>query len=83
MKYRLKDQILQEKLDAISDGDFSKKLQSAYPSQVFLDCLCVNFGGEVKQIEMVGGLHPGRLLARFHPSEIEEVPEYDPDEENE
>lgn len=83
MKYRLKDRALQEKLDAISDGDFSKQLQDAYTSQVFLDCLCVNFGGEVEQIEMVGGLYPGRLLARFHTSEIEEVHEYDPKRWNE
>lgn len=82
MRYRLKNRELQKQLDQISNGDFSKQLQDHYTSQVFLNCLCVNFGGEVKQIEMVGGFHPARLLARFHPSEIEEMPEYDPDEED-
>lgn len=32
MKYRLKDRELQEKLDEISDGDFSKRLEEVDPN---------------------------------------------------
>lgn len=31
MRYRLKDTVLQEKLDALSDGDFSRNLQMIEP----------------------------------------------------
>lgn len=73
MKYRLKDRELQEKLDAISGGDFSKKLQDPAKSE---EGFAVAYG----DFPEINGL---RHLSIFLADEIEEVPEYDPNAWNE
>lgn len=73
MKYRLKDRELQEKLDAISGGDFSKKLQDPAKSE---EGFAVAYG----DFPEINGL---RHLSLFLADEIEEVPEYDPNAWNE
>lgn len=73
MKYRLKDRELQEKLDAISGGDFSKKLQDPAKSE---EGFAVAYG----DFPETNGL---RHLSIFLADEIEEVPEYDPNAWNE
>lgn len=73
MKYRLKDRELQEKLDAISGGDFSKRLQDPAKSE---EGFAVAYG----DFPEINGL---RHLSLFLADEIEEVPEYDPKAWNE
>lgn len=73
MKYRLKDLELQEKLDAISGGDFSKRLQDPAKSE---EGFAVAYG----DFHEINGL---RHLSLFLADEIEEVPEYDPNAWNE
>lgn len=73
MKYRLKDRELQEKLDAISGGDFSKRLQDPAKSE---EGFAVAYG----DFPEINGL---RHLSLFLADEIEEVPEYDPNAWNE
>lgn len=73
MKYRLKDRELQEKLDAISGGDFSKRLQDPAKSE---EGFAVAYG----DFPEINGL---RHLSIFLADEIEEVPEYDPNAWNE
>ena len=73
MKYRLKDRELQEKLDAISGGNFSKKLQDPAKSE---EGFAVAYG----DFPEINGL---RHLSIFLADEIEEVPEYDPNAWNE
>lgn len=73
MKYRLKDRELQEKLDAISGGDFSKRLQDTAKSE---EGFAVAYG----DFPEINGL---RHLSLFLADEIEEVPEYDPNAWNE
>lgn len=73
MKYRLKDRALQEKLDEISDGDFSKRLQDPAKSEKGLAVAYGNF------LDGKGLQH----LSLFLASEVEKVPEYDPHAWNE
>lgn len=73
MKYRLKDRELQEKLDAISGGDFSKRLQDPAKSEK-------GFAVAYGDFPEINGL---RHLSLFLADEIEEVPEYDPKAWNE
>lgn len=73
MKYRLKDREFQEKLDAISGGDFSKRLQDPAKSE---EGFAVAYG----DFPEINGL---RHLSLFLADEIEEVPEYDPKAWNE
>lgn len=68
MRYRLKDRALQAKLDAISGGDFSKKLQDPAKSEK-------GFAVAYGDFPEIDGL---RHLSLFLADEIEEVPEYDP-----
>lgn len=73
MKYRLKDQMLQKKLDEISGGDFSHQLKLfANPYGDFH----IAFGQENDE-----GLR--RFCASFSPSDIEKTPEYTPNAWNE
>ena len=73
MKYRLKDQMLQKKLDEISGGDFSHQLKLfANPDGDFH----IAFGQENDE-----GLR--RFCASFSPSDIEKTPEYTPNAWNE
>lgn len=72
-KYRLKDRELQEKLDAISGGDFSKRLQDPAKSEK-------GFAVAYGDFPEINGL---RHLSLFLADEIEEVPEYDPSTWNE
>lgn len=73
MKYRLKDRELQENLDAISGGDFSKRLQDPAKSEK-------GFAVAYGDFPEINGL---RHLSLFLADEIEEVPEYDPHAWNE
>lgn len=81
MKYRLKDQMLQKKLDEISGGDFSKKLSEtierelSYPLQNPISAIPVAFGDW--GADVYGDQSP-RYIVRFHIDEIESVPSYDP-----
>jgi hypothetical protein len=68
MKYRLKDRDLQRKLDEISGGDFSKRLQDPAKSEK-------GFAVAYGDFPEINGL---RHLSLFLADEIEEVPEYDP-----
>lgn len=68
MKYRLKDRELQENLDAISGGDFSKRLQDPAKSEK-------GFAVAYGDFPEINGL---RHLSLFLADEIEEAPEYDP-----
>lgn len=80
MKYRLKDQMLQKKLDEISGGDFSKKLSEtierelSYPLQNPILAIPVAFGDW--GADVYGDQSP-RYIVRFHIDEIESVPSYD------
>jgi hypothetical protein len=76
MKLRLKDKELQQKLDEISDGDFSVQLQKK--EKLFLHSLSgpgVKFGGLARvDDDRFRHLAP-RFIFRFHPDEVEEVPD--------
>lgn len=84
MKYRLKDRELQQKLDNLSDGDFSVQLQKI--EDIVLDALSgpvVHFGGLARVIDdRFRNLAP-RFTFRFHKDELEEIPEYSPSAWNE
>ncbi len=67
-RYRLKDRALQKQLDAISAGDFSKKLQDPAKSEK-------GFAVAYGDFPEINGL---RHLSLFLADEIEEAPEYDP-----
>ena len=72
MKYRLKDQTMQAKLDAISGGDFSLKLQEQVtPYKLTLTFVEVGFSREK-------GKNTRWFTATFRSEEIEEIPEYNP-----
>ena len=73
MRYRLKNRALQDKLDAISGGDFSKNLQDPAKSEKGFAVAYGNF-------PEINGL---RHLSLFLADEIEEAPEYDPNRWNE
>lgn len=67
-RYRLKDRALQKQLDAISGGDFSKRLQDPAKSEK-------GFAVAYGDFPEINGL---RHLSLFLADEIEEAPEYDP-----
>ena len=72
MKYRLKDRAMQAKLDALSGGDFSLKLQEQVtPYKLTLTFVEVGFSREK-------GKNTRWFTATFRTDEIEKVPEYDP-----
>lgn len=76
IKYRLKDDELQKKLDEITDGDFSKQLASAKATtinrgeQFFIDA------------GAFAGWKHGRIRLFLSNKEIEEFEEYNPDDWN-
>lgn len=76
MKYRLKDRAMQAKLDALSNGDFSLKLQEKTPSSLTHSFVEVGFSREK-------GKNTRWFTATFCTDEIEEVPQYDPTKWNE
>ena len=71
MAYRLKDRELQRKLDEISNGDFSLKLQEKPESPLSPDFVEVGFSREKGKVVRC-------FTATFRFDDIEEVPEYDP-----
>lgn len=73
--YRLKDQELQRKLDEISNGDFSLKLQEKPESPLSPDFVEVGFSREKGKVVRC-------FTATFRFDDIEEVPEYDPNSWN-
>lgn len=80
MKYRLKNQELQKKLDEISDGEFSRFLNNTFYGRIikirpFTE---IHFG----QIVTEDGTLFHRFTARVREDEIEEVHEYDPNKWN-
>lgn len=74
MKYRLKDRELQEKLDAISGGDFSEKLnteaQKMFSPVLARETFRVYFGDFDALVN--------RFSVLFELDEVEEIPGYDP-----
>lgn len=71
MKYRLKDKYTQRRLDEISSGDFTERLQESVSGVA--PCVVVSFGkypGEEKRL---------RFMAAFEHKEVEAIPAiYDP-----
>lgn len=71
MKYRLKDKYTQRRLDEISNGDFTERLQESVSDVA--PCVVVSFGkypGEEKRL---------RFMAAFEHKEVEAIPAlYDP-----
>lgn len=75
MKYRLKDQELQKKLDELTDGDFTKKLNSELKS------VYSPIDPEIKYRVSFGDqpdFAANHFSAIFRDDEVEEIPEYDP-----
>ena len=76
MKYRLKDKYTQKRLDEISSGDFTERLQESVSKVA--PCVVVSFGawpGEGRHL---------RFMASFDHKEVEEIPAiYDPTTWNE
>lgn len=75
MKYRLKDQELQKKLDELTDGDFTKKLNSE------LQFVYSPIDPEIKYRVRFGDqpdFAANRFSAIFRADEVEEILEYDP-----
>ena len=78
-KYRLKDRELQAKLDEISNGDFTDKLETE-ARRKFVDIL----NREVIQVFFGDfDIFANRYSVVFELSEVEEVSEYDPHAWNE
>lgn len=77
MKYRLKDKELQRKLDEISGGDFSPRLQDAWSTNEGRSVATFRFGDDLR---CLSGL---KFCATFYEDEIEAIPEYDPTKWNE
>lgn len=76
MKYRLKSKYIQKRLDEISGGDFTLRLQESVSDVA--PCVVVSFGkypGEEKRL---------RFMAAFDHKEVEAIPAiYDPTRWNE
>ena len=51
MKYRLKDRVLQKKLDDLTDGEFSTQLSKWKDSQRPIPCKLYIFESELEQIQ--------------------------------
>lgn len=77
MKYRLKDRDLQRKLDEISDGDFSLRLQDAWSTNEGRSVATFHFGDERDDDWILR-----KFSATIYEDEIEEIPEYDPNKWN-
>lgn len=75
MKFRLKDRALQKKLDEISGGDFTKRLQESVSKIAPVVVFCF---GESPYPES-----KHRYMVSFRHDEIEEVIPYDPSTWNE
>ena len=75
MTVRLKDRELQKKLDEISGGDFSQKLQEKPTSSLSPNFVEVGFSREKGKIVRC-------FTATFRIDEIEKVPEFDPNDWN-
>lgn len=91
MKYRLKDRALQEKLDALSNGEFTKNLHSwseekdGGESKIWCSYWGKNIHWETwdeMEEETYQGKNP-QFEVWFYFSDLEEVPEYDPHKWNE
>ena len=86
-KYRLKDQELQKKLDEISDGEFSKNLHkfdenhfaSYWGKTIFFT---INEDDDGEELEESEHIREPQFGVWFNIGEIEEVPEYNPNEWN-
>lgn len=76
MKYRLKDRAMQAKLDAISNGDFSKMAEKFFDGRSFPITVYFHHVPEGK-----GGYF--KFSATFQADEVEEVRKYDPMKWNE
>lgn len=76
MRYRLKDQELQKKLDEITDGDFSECLEKGAVDQF---CRVGSIGVTCGRFGCNG--HP-RLKIDFYLHEYEELKEYNPNDWN-
>lgn len=74
MKYRLKDRAMQAKLDAISNGDFSDRLQETVLDNASI--VVVSFG------ESPCECCKHRYVAMFKKEEIYEIPPYTPNRWN-
>lgn len=74
MKYRLKDQEFQKRLDELTNGDFTKKLESEARKK-FVDIL----NQDVVQVYFGDfDIFANRFSVVFRLDEVEEIPEYDP-----
>lgn len=71
MTFRLKDKNLQVQLDALSDGDFSKRLQHANHDD---GMIFVEFGEKLES----PGLDLHRFNLAFFDDEVEEIHRYNP-----
>lgn len=86
-KYRLKDQELQKKLDEISDGEFSKNLHkfdenhfaSYWGKTIFFT---INEDDDGEELEESKHIREPQFGVWFNIGEIEEVPEYNPNNWN-
>lgn len=71
MTFRLKDKNLQVQLDALSDGDFSKRLQHANHDD---GMIFVEFGEKLES----PGFNLHRFNLAFFDDEVEEIHRYNP-----
>lgn len=71
MTFRLKDKNLQVQLDALSDGDFSKRLQHANHDD---GMIFVEFGEKLES----PGFDPHRFNLAFFDDEVKEIHRYNP-----
>lgn len=76
MKYRLKDRVLQKKLDEATDGEFSRRLQNdreRMDGMILIGCM-----GMIEDRRRHNHTKLQRMTLCFATDEIEEVQEYDP-----
>lgn len=73
MKYRLKDRALQKKLDEISGGDFSPRLQDVWSTNEGRSVATFDFGDYPRDDSIWR-----KFTATICEDEIEAIPEYDP-----
>lgn len=81
MKYRLKDRVLQKKLDEATDGEFSRRLQNdreRMDGMILIGCM-----GMIEDRRRHNHTKLQRMTLCFATDEIEEVAEYDPHKWNE
>lgn len=77
MKYALKDRELQKKLDELTEGDFSRRLQEIDKIDFLFDVIQFAFGEPVEG-RNIGGYQPVRFSILLKKNEIEEISKYDP-----